>query len=491
MKTLLTLFWALFVINASAAITLPVAPSAVAGENIRGKRLVIIGDSLSSNDYDSWAYYLRDRSNYNGIVILTNASIGGDTVSNMVQRFAADILPFAPNTTGQPATLAVFGGINDRDRDSAETIWLNVSNLWSRGAAGGFDVMGFTLSGVAAPATNTQSKIEAVNDLIRVGSTNLYRLIDAGALLGNALATNIFTDGIHYQPGIDLKLAKYVEWAMALGNGFAPAFAPPWDARVRYNYGEATNLALLGGQRITGSTSGIDDTSIGIGYQTTATNYGTTIGRQTVAYDLSTGIGQTATGTVSSIAIGFGANATNFGTAIGRGARATNALAAGYGAIASDISVSIGASSAAHTYGAAVGSSSLGSTYGSAFAYGSKGWSYGAAFGYNSEATNRGAAFGFSSIASGIGSVAIGASAVIPAGWSNTVTLGSGTATMRGGLNFRGVGILTTNFNFVLPNATNVPLSADVGVSGVWIRNSNGTLWVTTSNATGFSHKPL
>ena len=90
---------------------------------------------------------------------------------------------------------------------------------------------------------------------------------------------------------------------------------------------------------------------------------------------------------------------------------------------------------------------------------------------------------GFESVAQGPYNVAVGESAIIPNGWSNTVELGQGTATLEGGLNFQGypvmdsagnhtgsgAGLSNVSASYLNPGATFYQVSGSNGVPPAYI----------------------
>lgn len=119
-------------------------------------------------------------------------------------------------------------------------------------------------------------------------------------------------------------------------------------------------------------------------------------------------VGQLANGSNNGTAVGAGALGKNFGTGIGQSCQADN--------------------------GIAVGNSAIGS--------------------------GGGVAIGFAASALGTGNIAIANNgATIPGGWTNTTEIGAGTASLQGGLNFRGFTVMdsvgsmiTSGTNNLMPN---------------------------------------
>lgn len=112
---------------------------------------------------------------------------------------------------------------------------------------------------------------------------------------------------------------------------------------------------------------------------------------------------------------------------------------------ATNSGVAIGINANADNYSAAIGLNSTGLNQGSAVGWGSNGSYYGSALGYAANGSGYGVAVGAYSIATNSNNSALGYYARVPSGYANTVELGSGTAALNGGLNFRGVGIVDWN----------------------------------------------
>jgi hypothetical protein len=152
-------------------------------------------------------------------------------------------------------------------------------------------------------------------------------------------------------------------------------------------------------------------------------------------------------------------------------ARATNnATSFGFSAEGSSDGAAVGAFAAGYTFGAAVGKQAIGYTYGAAVGYQASGITfgaamgasvhgelYGAAVGCSARGATNGVAVGAFAVANGLGNVALGggtnatSAASVTNGWYDTVELGRGAATLQGGLNFRGHGIVNSNGVVVAP----------------------------------------
>ena len=142
--------------------------------------------------------------------------------------------------------------------------------------------------------------------------------------------------------------------------------------------------------------------------------------------------------TSDATSLGTGANSGSFGTAMGYNANGYNFGSA------------FGYNSDASQYGASVGIAAKSSSTGAAVGYLANGTNGGVAVGANSLGHSSGAAIGFNADGHGLGNFAAGSgpgpypylNAIIPDGWNDTVELGRGTATLQGGMNFRGHGVM-------------------------------------------------
>jgi hypothetical protein len=107
---------------------------------------------------------------------------------------------------------------------------------------------------------------------------------------------------------------------------------------------------------------------------------------------------------------------------------------------------------------------------------------WGTAVGYRTDGSSYGVAIGACAQAPGFGCVALGGtpytpptmmSAAVPANWTDTVELGRGTATLQGGLNFRGHGIANSNGVVVASiNTTNLLMSSTAIISNLTVSGS-------------------
>jgi len=124
----------------------------------------------------------------------------------------------------------------------------------------------------------------------------------------------------------------------------------------------------------------------------------------------------------------------------------------GAGAWGSSCGAAVGYSAYGFSRGAAIGYCAYGDSKGAALGYYAYGYSQGAALGYGANGYSYGVAIGYNTYAPGTGNVAIGGSdgtmtnsATVPDGWTYTAEIGPGTATLQGGLSFRGMGICDSN----------------------------------------------
>lgn len=177
----------------------------------------------------------------------------------------------------------------------------------------------------------------------------------------------------------------------------------------------STNSADDGSVRL-GSSTSVGNSAVAVGNGASAESDGIAIGNGAVSVEASTTIGEGTSSDSGGISLGFSSNSTGGGVAIGFDVDATN----------SGVSISQGANGSNH--GVAVGSNATG--------------------------TDNGVAIGANSYGAGDGSVALGGgnsglgTGANTAGFSNTIELGAGTASLDGGINFRGVGVVGWNGGF-------------------------------------------
>jgi hypothetical protein len=167
----------------------------------------------------------------------------------------------------------------------------------------------------------------------------------------------------------------------------------------------------------------VNDSCVAVGDSANGSD-GTAIGREANGSEGGTALGLLADGSSYGVAVGQESIGSFSGSAVGYSADGTAGAAVGYG--------SLGA------YGAAVGTFSCGSAYGAAIGVSASGYSYGVGIGSYS-------------VGNGLGNVALGGGeeggliAAIPAGFTDTVELGRGTAVSNGWLHFRGHPVVDAN----------------------------------------------
>jgi hypothetical protein len=135
----------------------------------------------------------------------------------------------------------------------------------------------------------------------------------------------------------------------------------------------------------------------------------------------------------------------------------------------------------------AIGAMASGDNVGTAMGVCSLATNWGAAVGYRTDGSSYGVAMGCLAYAPGLGNVAIGGTpyisvpptnptngaAMVPSNFVDTVELGRGTATLQGGLNFRGHGIANSNGVVVASiNTTNLLMSSTAIISNLTVSGS-------------------
>ncbi|MEN6533324.1 MAG: hypothetical protein ABFD89_06650 [Bryobacteraceae bacterium] len=152
----------------------------------------------------------------------------------------------------------------------------------------------------------------------------------------------------------------------------------------------------------------------------------------------------------------------------------------GYWTHSSGGSISIGYNTFSTSLGVAIGNSALGNDFGIGIGRSANGSTKGVSIGINAYSLSYGVAIGNNAWAPGEGNVAIGSGdawgnyALIPdgLGWTDTVEIGRGTASLQGGFNFHGYGVINSNGTIpcVAFATTNAP------VAGYYLRvDSTGT----------------
>ena len=201
-----------------------------------------------------------------------------------------------------------------------------------------------------------------------------------------------------------------------------------------------------------------DENTVSFGNGANGSEDGTAIGNNANGSVYGTAIGNNANGNYGGASVGYNSNGSAVGAAVGIFSNGAN-----YG-------TSMGSYSNGYTYGAAIGNNANGSGYGTAIGNNANGNYGGASVGNNSNGSAVGAAIGAYAQASGTGNVAIGGDtgglpSSVPSGWTDTVELGRGTATLQGGLNFRGYGIVDSSGNVVAPVTGTVSANAFTGAN--------------------------
>jgi hypothetical protein len=175
---------------------------------------------------------------------------------------------------------------------------------------------------------------------------------------------------------------------------------------------------------------------VAIGYGAAGYNAGVAIGGKGAAgQDGGVAIGwNTPQGNHHGVGIGYAAVGTTYGVAIGFQAQASGnnnpaygGVAVGYKATGANAGVGIGSEAKGFYHSVAVGSGAAGTDGSSTF--------YGTAIGEGASAPGEG------NVA--IGCVGNGTASTVNSAWTDTVELGRGAATLQGGLNFRGMGVMT------------------------------------------------
>lgn len=255
----------------------------------------------------------------------------------------------------------------------------------------------------------------------------------------------------------------------------------------------STNLAVA-----IGHNSLAKDEGVSIGYMTTNDSHGSSVGSRSAASNYGAAIGVLANAQDLGAAVGYGANGSANGVSVGSLSTGYNyGVAVGNLANGSNYGVSFGPSSIGYDLGVGIGSSADGNSYGVSIGAGSIGGRYGVSVGVGSSGSDGGVGIGDTAQGTGRGNVAIGSYAQIDSLWTNTVQLGSGTASLPGALNFHDYVIMDSSGVFVgnAMGLTNVNLTNTTGtlpasrVSGTFsgITSSNGNVVVYINNASSNS----
>ncbi|HZJ14595.1 MAG TPA: SGNH/GDSL hydrolase family protein [Chthoniobacteraceae bacterium] len=181
-------------INADGTVTsTPAIMSVTAGVN----RVVFEGDSLTSGG--QWANELA--AAFPG-AIKVNAAAAGDTASNMVTTFEAQITPYAPQS-GQTSWFIVLAGVNDLYSTNSPEVYQSLKSIWAKARASGFRVCAVTLADsrfIASfdPVSRRSERLK-LNDLIRQDPTLYDALLPFDRWLPNAQDPVYFeSDQLHF-----------------------------------------------------------------------------------------------------------------------------------------------------------------------------------------------------------------------------------------------------------------------------------------------------
>lgn len=168
-----------------------------------------------------------------------------------------------------------------------------------------------------------------------------------------------------------------------------------------------------------------------------------------------------------------------------------NMVLIGYAASGASQGVVVGNNATGTFYGISVGAGANGDNVGTAIGVWNFATNWGCAVGYRNNGSSYGIALGNFSYAVGMGNVAIGGTtwtngiaispAMVPSNWTDTVELGRGTATLPGGLSFRGYGIVNSNGMVVAPfSASNLVVTGGLTLT-------NGNLNLSGATISGLS----
>ena len=169
--------------------------------------LIIEGDSRSSH-FNSlpqtdiqWPYQFTNLPACNGAT-LVNVAAQGEGLSAIVSEYTAEVQPYAPVTTGKPALLVVWIGINDAstlltNQATAATYFSNYNAYCYRAKTNGFLVVGAT-EYVASNNMSAQGILGTYyfNQMVR-SCTNLFRVADFAGVIPDTTITNLIQDGTH------------------------------------------------------------------------------------------------------------------------------------------------------------------------------------------------------------------------------------------------------------------------------------------------------
>jgi hypothetical protein len=260
-----------------------------------------------------------------------------------------------------------------------------------------------------------------------------------------------------------------------------------YGVSVGYNSVGSDNGVAIGVNSI-GTNLGVS-----VGFNSSGSVHGVAVGRASVGTNYGVAIGEDSKGSDSGVAVGNLSYGFNFGVAVGSSTQgSTNGVSIGSNSDGSNDGTSVGSSSTGFDYGAALGEGAHGEGLGSAVGLSSHGEFSGVSIGVNSIGYNLGVGIGSLADGHGTNNVAIGANSLIPNTWTNTVELGAGTATLPGGLNFHGYGIVDSNGVFVGNGGgiTNIGTNILVRSNLVLIKVGSVNTLMVTNGLVGINRTP-
>lgn len=197
--------------NVTAAQVGAITATQMRAEEYGWNKIVIFGDSRIANEsatvsgisynYNrgvvNWANALLDRR----FEVVANKGIGGNTTTDLVNRYATDIRPFA----GSVKIVYMMIDINDVNADTTEaTIIANLTTLYDNMTADGFfiiDTAGYyPVTALSTARQRVFQKVAAFKKRQAAVRNNL-RVLDCHALIGNVTSTtpnsnaNLMFDG--------------------------------------------------------------------------------------------------------------------------------------------------------------------------------------------------------------------------------------------------------------------------------------------------------
>ena len=160
----------------------------------------------------------------------------------------------------------------------------------------------------------------------------------------------------------------------------------------------------------------------------------------------------------------------------------------------------IGMATSGGYWAIAIGAMASGDNVGTTMGVCSLATNWGTAVGYRTDGSSYGVAIGACAQAPGLGNVALGGTpyilpnvvaAAVPANWTDTVELGRGTASLRGGLNFRGYGIANSN-GVVIASiiTTNLLISSTAIISNLTVSGSISVPKLGDLSMGSFTNRP-